>query len=211
MRRTSTLFTASHRRERAPGQRFGSNSTSSPRTRLRLRTIPDHRRGGRPDSLPFRVALNALGREPGAKEGEHFLPSLCSPSSGTFIRNLRILDGVEFIEAPTFTAMVADYLKDDEYRALQLFLAGDPEAGDVMPGTGSFRKLRWADRRRGKGKRGGLRVIYYYLSADAQIWLMTLYDKDEMADLSAAEKRALKAALEAELSRRAARRRLRRK
>ena len=77
-----------------------------------------------------------------------------------------------------------------------------------MPGTGGFRKLRWADRRRGKGKRGGLRVIYYYLSADAQIWLMTLYDKDEMADLSAAEKRALKAALEAELARRAARRRL---
>jgi hypothetical protein len=51
---------------------------------------------------------------------------------------LRILNGVEFIEAPTFTAMVADYLEDDEYRALQLFLAGDPEAGDVMPGTGGF-------------------------------------------------------------------------
>jgi hypothetical protein len=119
--------------------------------------------------------------------------------------------GVEFVEAPTFTAMVRDYLEDDESRALQLFLAGDPEAGDVMPGTGGFRKLRWADRRRGKGKRGGLRVIYYYLSADAQIWLMTLYDKDEMADLSGAEKRALKAALEAELAQRAARRRLRRK
>ena len=134
-------------------------------------------------------------------------PLLCE----TFIRKLRILDRVEFIEAPTFAAMVAGYLEDDEYRALQLFLAGDPEAGDVMPGTGGFRKLRWADRRRGKGKRGGLTVIYYHLSADAQIWLMTLYDKDEMADLSAAEKRALKAALEAELARRAARRRLRRK
>jgi hypothetical protein len=118
---------------------------------------------------------------------------------------------VEFTEAPTFTAVAADYLEDEEYRALQLFLAGDPEAGDVMPGTGGFRKLRWPDRRRGKGKRGGLRVIYYYLSADAQIWLMTLYDKDEMADLSAAEKRALKAALEAELSRRVTRRRRRRK
>jgi hypothetical protein len=117
---------------------------------------------------------------------------------------------VEFLEAPTFTRLVGDYLGDDEYRALQLFLAGDPEAGDVMPGTGGFRKLRWADRRRGKGKRGGLRVIYYYLSADAQIWLMTLFDKDEMADLNASERRALKAALEAELARRAARR-LRRK
>jgi hypothetical protein len=79
------------------------------------------------------------------------------PSSRTFIRKLRILDGVEFLEAPTFTALVTDYLEDDEYRALQLFLAEDPEAGDVIPGTGGFRKLRWADRRQRKGKRGGLR------------------------------------------------------
>ncbi len=57
---------------------------------------------------------------------------------------------MEFIEAPTFTVLVADYPEDDEYRALQLFLAGDPEAGDVMPGTGGFRKLRWVDGRRGK-------------------------------------------------------------
>ena len=95
----------------------------------------------------------------------------------TFIRNLRILVNVEFIETPTFTALIAEYLEDDEYWALQSFPANDPEAGDVMPGTGGFRKLRWADRRRGKGKRGGLRAIYYYLSADAQIWLITLHDK----------------------------------
>ena len=63
----------------------------------------------------------------------------------------------------------------------------------------------------GKGKRGGLSVIYYYLVADAQIWLMTLYDKGEVANLSAAEKRLLRAALDAELARRAARRRPRRK
>ncbi len=118
---------------------------------------------------------------------------------------------VEFIETPTFTALIAEYLEDDEYRALQSFLAGEPEAGDVIQGTGGFRKLRWADRRRGTGKRGGLRVIYYYLVADSQIWLMTLYDKGEVADLSAAEKRQLRAALDAELARRAARRRPRRK
>lgn len=63
------------------------------------------------------------------------------------IRNLRILVAVEFIEAPTFTALIAEYMEDDEYRALQSLLAGEPEAGDVMPGTGSFRKLRWAERR----------------------------------------------------------------
>ena len=86
----------------------------------------------------------------GRKEGEHSSQVCVPPLPRTFIRKLRILDGVEFIEAPTFTAMVRDYLEDDEYRALQLFLAGDPEAGDVMLGTGGFRKLRWADRRRGK-------------------------------------------------------------
>lgn len=110
-----------------------------------------------------------------------------------------------------FTAIITDYMEDDEYRALQSFLAGDPEAGDVMPGTGGFRKLRWADRRRGKGKRGGLRVIYYYFLTYAQVWLMTLYDKGEIADLSSAEKRLLKAALDAELARSAVRRRPRRK
>ena len=124
---------------------------------------------------------------------------------------MRILVNVEFIETPTFTALIADYMEDDEYRALQSFLASDPETGDVIPGTGGFRKARWGDRRRGKGKRGGLRVIYYYLLTDAQIWLMTLYDKGEVADLSAAEKRLLKAAFDAELARRAARRRARRK
>jgi hypothetical protein len=85
-------------------------------------------------------------------------------SPWTSIRNLRILVNVEFIETPTFTALIAEYLRDDEYRALQSFLASEPEAGDVIPGTSGFRKLRWADRRRGKGKRGGLRVIYYYLT-----------------------------------------------
>ena len=57
-----------------------------------------------------------------------------------------------------------EYLDDDEYRGLQGFLAGKPAAGDVMAGTGGFRKLRWGDPRRGKGKRGGLRVIYYHLA-----------------------------------------------
>jgi hypothetical protein len=55
------------------------------------------------------------------------------------------------------------------------------------------------DARRGKGKRGGLRVIYYYLSADHQIWFFTLYDKDEAVDLTTEEKKVLKKAIRAEL------------
>jgi hypothetical protein len=113
---------------------------------------------------------------------------------------------MEFIEAPAFTRYVADYMDDDAYRALQNALAENPEAGDVMPGTGGFRKLRWADPRRGKGRRGGLRVIYYYFLSDQQIWLVTIYDKDEASDLSASERNALKNAIAAELEVRATRR-----
>jgi len=64
---------------------------------------------------------------------------------------------------------LSDYLGDDEYRALQKQLGLGRDAGDLMPGTGGFRKIRWADKRRGKGRRGGLRVIYYHFAADHQI------------------------------------------
>jgi hypothetical protein len=87
---------------------------------------------------------------------------------------------------------------------LQNELTDNPEIGDLMPGAGGFRKMRWADARRIKGGRGGLRLIYYYFALDQQIWLMTLYSKDEATDLTATEKKALKAAIENELSLRAA-------
>ncbi|WP_374276675.1 addiction module toxin RelE [Azonexus sp.] len=75
----------------------------------------------------------------------------------------------------------------------------NPEAGDVIEGTGGLRKLRHGDSRRGKGKRGGLRVIYYWWDGGRQFWLFTLYDKDEMQNLSAEEKKLLTAMLKAEL------------
>ena len=59
----------------------------------------------------------------------------------------------------------------------------------MMPGTGGFRKMRWPDVRRGKGRRGGLRIINYYFKSDHQIWLMAVYDKDEALDLITEEKR----------------------
>jgi hypothetical protein len=104
-----------------------------------------------------------------------------------------------FLETPLFTRLLDDYLTDESYRELQRTLMENPEIGDVMPGTGGFRKARWEDARRGKGKRGGLRVIYYYLSADHQIWFFTLYYKDEAADLTTEEKKVLKKAIQAEL------------
>jgi hypothetical protein len=111
---------------------------------------------------------------------------------------------MEFLEAPAFTRYVPGYLTDDEYRELQNRMAAAPEHGDVIPGTGGFRKLRWTDPRRGKGRRGGLRVIYYYFPGEHQIWLITLYDKDEASDLTPKERQALKGAIEIELGARQA-------
>jgi mRNA-degrading endonuclease RelE of RelBE toxin-antitoxin system len=101
---------------------------------------------------------------------------------------------MEFIEAPLFTKLLPRYLSDDEYRVLQSEMAANPEAGDVIPDTGGFRKLRWRDPRRRKGKRGGLRVIYYFFR-DGQIWLLTIYDKDEVDDLTPEQRRTLKEAI----------------
>ena len=104
-----------------------------------------------------------------------------------------------FVELPPFARFRADYLDDEGFRSLQTLLMRNPEAGDVIEGTGGLRKLRFGDARPGKGKRGGLRVIYYWWSAGRQFWLFTLYDKDEADDLSTKEKRLLKDLLKAEL------------
>lgn len=105
-----------------------------------------------------------------------------------------------FFETPLFTRLLPDYLNDQSYQDLQLALLENPTQGNLIAGTGGFRKLRWQDPRRGKGKRGGLRIIYYYLSADHQIWFFTIYDKDEATDLTAEEKRLLKQAIQTELA-----------
>ena len=107
-----------------------------------------------------------------------------------------------FFETTSFTATVGDYLTDDEYRQLQVEMQANPTAGDVMPRTGGFRKLRWQDARRGKGRRGGLRVIYYWLLDDGQFWMFAIYDKDELENLTADQEKALKASIGAELKQR---------
>ena len=105
-----------------------------------------------------------------------------------------------FLELPAFERHRAEYLDDNAFRTLQDLLMKHPEAGDPIPDTGGLRKLRFADVRRGKGKRGGLRVIYYWWDSGLQFWLFTLYDKDEMADLTAPQRKALKALIKAELA-----------
>lgn len=80
----------------------------------------------------------------------------------------------------------------------------NPEAGDIIEGTGGLRKMRFADAKRGKGKRGGLRVIYYWWLAGKQFWLFNIYSKDEKDDLSPAQKKILKALIKQELEARRA-------
>lgn len=106
---------------------------------------------------------------------------------------------MEFFEAPVFTRYVSGYLTDDEYREMQGRLASAPETGDMIPGTGGFRKLRWADPKRGKGQRGGLRVIYFYFPSERQIWFITIYAKNEASDLTPKQKQVLKSAIEDEV------------
>jgi hypothetical protein len=104
-----------------------------------------------------------------------------------------------FVELPPFERYRTDYLDDDAFLRLQQFLMLNPEAGAVIPGTGGLRKVRFADERRGKGKRGGLRVIYYWWDAGVQFWLFTLYDKNEMVDLTKSQRVTLRQMIKNEL------------
>jgi hypothetical protein len=104
-----------------------------------------------------------------------------------------------FIELPAFERHRDHYLDDDSFSRLQGDLMANPAAGDLIEGTGGLRKLRFGDSRRSKGKRGGLRVIYYYWTGGPEFWLFTLYDKDEMSDLTPKQRAALKERVKDEL------------
>jgi len=90
---------------------------------------------------------------------------------------------MEFIETSTFTKLIYTYLTEEEYLGLQGFLVRHPETGKVVPGSGGVRKLRWAAA--GKGKSGGVRIVYYYKKQDGEIWLLTIYGKNVMENIPA--------------------------
>src|SRR5581483_1451295 len=98
----------------------------------------------------------------------------------------------EFIESPIFERLIHDYLDDDSYGAMQTALSQWPEAGDLVPGSGGCRKLRW--RIGGKGKRGGVRIIYYVKLRDGRIWLLTIYGKNVRENVPAHVLKELKEA-----------------
>lgn len=101
-----------------------------------------------------------------------------------------------FIESSIFARYLPDYLTDNEYAELQNFMAAHAEAGDIVPGSGGVRKLRW--KMAGRGKRGGIRVIYYVQLKREEIWLLTLYGKNATENIPGHILRRLKEAFENE-------------
>src|SRR5689334_8618419 len=95
-----------------------------------------------------------------------------------------------FVETKLFTRLVQEYLNDDQYRQLQQALIADPEAGSIIPGSGGVRKLRWGIA--GRGKRGGVRVIYHLRTRQGQIWMLTLYPKNVAENIPAHVLRQIK-------------------
>ncbi len=100
-----------------------------------------------------------------------------------------------FVESTIFEKYRDEYLSDEEYRLFQAELMLNPKLGDVIQGTGGLRKIRVASK--GKGKRGGSRIIYYFLDEKRRFYLLTIYGKNEMSDLNANQRKQLMAFMEA--------------
>ena len=101
---------------------------------------------------------------------------------------------MDFIETQVFTRQITRLLSDDEYRELQQSLIVKPDAGALMRRGGGLRKLRW--RAAGRGKRGGIRVIYYWYVDESQLFMLLAYDKSEKDDLTASELKVLRRIVE---------------
>jgi len=100
------------------------------------------------------------------------------------------------IETPLFTRRIQAILSDEEYRLLQTHLINKPDVGKVIPGSGGLRKLRWSAG--GHGKRGGIRVIYYWFMLQDTLLLLFAYSKSEQDDLTSAQLRQLRKVIEKE-------------
>jgi mRNA-degrading endonuclease RelE of RelBE toxin-antitoxin system len=102
-----------------------------------------------------------------------------------------------FVEFPNFTKRVTKLLDDEDYRRLQAALLANPELGDLIRGTGGLRKARWSAK--GRGKRGGVRVIYYWVTNRRQVLMLLVYPKSARDDLTSGERMLLARLVEQEL------------
>jgi hypothetical protein len=99
---------------------------------------------------------------------------------------------LRFVETPVFTAQIVELLTDSEYSKVQAALVLQPDLGELIQGTGGLRKMRWGLPARGRGKSGGLRIIYYWYTSQSVIYMLMVYSKSRKEDLSAEQKRALR-------------------
>jgi hypothetical protein len=97
---------------------------------------------------------------------------------------------VAVLQLPRFKAEATQLIGEDGIEALAAYLADHPDSGDVIPGGGGIRKLRWAAK--GKGKRGGVRIIYVAIAVAARVYLLRCYAKNVKTDLTVDEKRQLR-------------------
>ena len=98
------------------------------------------------------------------------------------------------IETSVFTRRIKELMNDDEYKELQEALVNRPDMGAIIQGTGGLRKVRWKQENRGKS--GGVRAIYYWLTEDEQIYMLYVYPKSEQEDLTPEQSKALKMIVE---------------
>lgn len=103
---------------------------------------------------------------------------------------------MQFIETSIFTRQVTTLLTEDEYGQLQVALSTRPDAGVIIPHSGGLRKIRWS--MTGRGKRGGVRVIYYWVVTDDQILMLFMYPKSEKDDLTPQQLKVLREIVEKE-------------
>ena len=89
---------------------------------------------------------------------------------------------MRFVETPVFTRLIRDFLDDDRYRSLQMALLLRPQAGALIPGSGGLRKVRWGTG--AKGKRSGLRIIYYWHISTETLYMLFAYSKNQQGDLT---------------------------
>jgi hypothetical protein len=108
----------------------------------------------------------------------------------TPVRHWRIITLMVVLETSLFTRQVTETLSDDDYARLQAVLTARPDTGAVIRGSGGLRKIRWATS--GKGKRGGVRIIYYWAPAQEQLLMLMLFSKNERANLTQAQVKVLR-------------------
>ncbi len=146
----------------------------------------------------YGLAFATVAREQRKSATQASISDFCESRTGTAcrtdvnkLRQWRIICLMEFIETSVFTKSLGALLSDDQYRLLQNALLRDPFAGSLIRGGGGIRKLRFAVD--GRGKSGGVRVIYYAIPVDAEIYMLLIYPKSKKDSLSAEETAILRA------------------